>query len=328
MSQGKTNVLPPNISGSEPPLSVIWGTFEGKSEHIAGAVYLEMETTRDDFRTVNLALYDSPNGLSGITTGSDPLAFQQQVKARQGHHGDITASGYKLAQDSFKEFLFKKGTRSEIEKALKEQDTKAFDELIDQMLSNIIRKGRKDFTFAGQAVSKKALSRSMGKKPKEEGVDLASDSGQRSEAETDVTYHRVSIVTIPLKGVDPTDLLNGDEIYVRALGSIVKKFPEELHSEKYDEATKPIEARVEGVELNPNLPADFDGQAEDYVEIKVEVPGGIYGRGFVFKEETVRAKNRQNKEESGMDPYMIAGLFFGIGAILTILAIVAYYLFG
>ncbi len=328
MSQGTTNILAPNITGSEPPLSVIWGTFEGKSEHMAGAVYLEMEPSRDDFRTVNLALYDSPSGLSGITPGSDPLAFQQQVKARQGFHGDITSSGFKLAQESFKEFLFSKGNRGEVEEALKEQDTETFNELTDQMISNIIRKGKKDFTFSGQAVTQKALSRSMGKKPKEEGVDVEGGSGQQSSDEKDVNYHRVSVVTIPLKGVDPTELMGGDEIYVRALGSIVEKFPEDLHSEKYDEATKPIEARVEGVELNPNLPPDFDGQSEDYVEIKVEIPGGIYGRGFVFKEETVRAKNIQNQDDSGMDPQMIAGLFFGLGAILTTLAIVAYYLFG
>ena len=140
-------------------------------------------------------------------------------------------------------------------------------------------------------------------------------------------YPRVSIVTTATRGIDPKNLSAGDQIYVRVVGPASAEFPEELQSDHYENATGPLESRVEAVRLSPELPSDIDGNPENYVEIRVNIPGGYNGHGFVYKEDKIKGKN-SDQDENSKTSYLAAVIFLGLGTIIIFLAIFALYMFG
>ncbi len=324
----KVSVLPPRGSEEDNPLFLLWGTFSGQRENLAGAVYLEIRPEEQSFRGFSLSLFNNEEEISDFNTAAKPLSFQQDVQAKSGVHGDVTHSTEKLVKDSFKEFFFGEDNFSRLGEILRRQEEQEFKSLVGELLSRVIRKGTKSFNVNGQSLPPGALEKGTNGKIKEQDSEDLREKSKNREAEKDVNYHRISIVTIPLKGIEPTDLVPGDEIYVRVVGELSEQFPDELQSERHDKATKPIEAAVESVEIDPKLPGDFDGQSDDYVEVKVNIPGNFHGNGFVYKKETVKPVGELKKDEDGLDIFLISSIFFGLGMIFILLAIAAYYIFG
>lgn len=323
----KTVVLPPKASRDEQPLLVLWGTFSGSRDNLAGAVYLELSPADAEIRKLALSLFDSEASLSDFNPTQKPLAFRQQVQDKSGINGDVTRSDRKLVEDAFKGFIVNEDRLSEFESILHEESESDFGGAMERLVSRIIRKGSKNYNFSGQALPADELTRDTTGEPEEKDT-ATPDKGKDTKEEKDVNYHRISIVTIPLKGIEPVDLVPGEEIYVRAIGELAGKFPDELQADRDEQMTEPIEAAVEAVDLEPNLPANFDGQPEDYVGVKVDIPGQFHGEGFVYEKETVKPVGSLEKESESLDPVMVSSVFFGVGLLFVTLAGVAYYLFG
>lgn len=321
MSQGSVDIL--SSGEGEAPVSLVWGTFSGSKEKLYGAVYFEVVPGRSNFKKFTLALYETSAEISDLSPGNDPLAFKEQVKSREGPGGNITQSDFKLVHNSFEEFIFDQDNLPGFISAIEDRNESALDELLDRLVSRFIRKGDMNYSISAESVPKEELSTSN-------NADKTEQAGEESvdEKEEEVSRHRVSVSTSPLDGIPPEELTPGDQIYVRAVGSVASEFPEELQSEEYDQATEPLLGDVEGIEASPDLPPDFDGEVDDYISVEVSLPGGLPGCGYVFKEERVKAKENEDKDSDGVTTSTIAAAFFGTGGLFVLLALIAYYIFG
>ncbi|MGM0381638.1 MAG: hypothetical protein ACQEP7_06590, partial [bacterium] len=209
---------------------------------------------------------------------------------------------------------------------LENKNEKELVDFFDHLVTAIVRKGKIKFDISAKLFTPGELEEKQSDSS-EEDEEKSSHSTSDSSAEEAHNYHRLSIVTIPLKGVKPSELQPGDEIYARAIGEVAKKFPESLQSDKYDEATVPIESTVKAIAMEPQLPADHDGDIEDYIEIKVKLENGIFGKGFVYREETVKTVHDLEDDEDS-DVIFIVGIFIASGFALMFLALAAWMIFG
>ncbi len=258
---------------------------------------------------------------------SDSFAlFSQDVKKREGANNSLKQSDFDLCREVFREYIFKKKNVGALRTAITKSKESDLVDLFDQLFSNFIRKGRLEFDVSCQLVSESELNKSAKNSKRGAGGENKKSNSDSSEREDEKHYHRVSLVTSPLKGNSPHELNPGDEIYVRAVGSVAEKFPDEMQSEKYDNTTVPLEAVVEAVKSNPSLPADYDGNSSDYMEAEVRFGKKNFGRGFVYKDE--RIKMVFDDEPSGGDGSLVARILLGGGLTLAVLAVIAWAMFG
>jgi len=309
------------ITDDSPPSAALWGTFRGLKENMAGAFYAEIAPGKNDFEKFGLALFSDFSNLQDFNLTTSPIAFRNKVEKRFGPHGELKKSDMNMAYGTFENFLLDPSKKDELLNWLRENNRENIIDFFDQLITNIIRKGKIKFNISGMLFTPGELepekSKAKEKKKKKQ---------RRESSEEQHSYHRLSIVTIPLKGVSPGELQPGDEIYVRAMGKIASKFPDSLQSEKYDDTTVPLEATVESITMQPQLPADHDGNPEDYIEIKVRLENNLYGRGFVYKDETVKTVHEPEDDDS--DIMIIVGIFIASGVALMLLTLAAWMIFG
>jgi hypothetical protein len=333
-SQGKTvqklsegvRVRQPEITGDQPPIAVIWGIFKGPKVHMHGALYLEIESENVQLKRFNLALFDTEEPLSTYDPQDRPLLFQQSVTKKSGANDEITQSDFDMVKINIEKYIANEAKHADLFKFLEETDKKEFNKWVHDLLSTFIRKGKLVFDINGQLTSQKALSRSMKaamteRHGRSEG-ELA--EGEEAEEETE-TYHQLSVVTLPIRGIPPDELIPGEEIYVRALGAVVEHFPDELRSDRYEFATIPIEATVESVKSDPDLPSSYEGEPENYYEVIARFGKGEKGKGFIYKSEKIKPVHIS---EDNIKPDRIIPILLGVGLLASILSLIAFFIFG
>jgi len=333
--QGKTvqklskgaRIRQPEITGNQAPIAVIWGTFRGPKVHMHGALYLEVETEKEQIKRFNLALFDEAEPLSTYDPQDRPLLFQQSVTKKSGANDEITQSDFDMVKINIEKYVANEANHADLFKFLEENDKKEFNKWVHDLLSTFIRKGKLNFDINGQLTSQKALSRSMKAAMSERhGRSEGEQTGEEESGDEETeTCHQLSIVTLPIRGIPPDELMPGEEIYVRALGAVVEHFPDELRSERYDFATIPIEATVESVKSDPDLPSSYEGEPENYYEVIARFGKGEKGKGFIYKSEKIKPVYlpEENTSPDRMIPILLGG-----GLLASILALIAFFIFG
>ncbi|MFP4687167.1 MAG: hypothetical protein ACLFN5_03555 [bacterium] len=323
---GNTQIRQPEITGDSPPVAVIWGIFSGPREHIHGSFYLELDPGREQFKRFNLALYDNAAALSAFDPRDRPLLFQQSVIKNNGPNGETTQTDFDMIKTSIEKYIFGSDRRDNLYDFLENFAEKEFDKWIHDLLSTFIRKGKLEFDINGQLSSQKSLSRSMkGALAEKHGRGEGAAAQEQEEEKEKEIYHKISIVTLPIHGIPPDELMPEEDIYIRALGAVVEHFPEELRSERYDFATIPLEAVVESVKANPDLPPAYEGNPENYYEITVRFGKGEKGRGFVYKSERIKPVYLP---EEDIQPDRLIPILLGTGLLASILSLIAFFIFG
>ncbi|GEM_PF-3235081 len=325
--EANVSVETPQLVGDEPPLLLGLGTFSSPTEKLYGAFYFEQMSNDDGFRALNLSLFDTAEKLQSFDMQDQPLLFQQTFERVAAVAGEVTQADHKQARESVKKFLNEAEKRSQLWHFVENFDEENVQDWFYQLISSIIPKGKLNYNARTQLITRKALSRSM-KGALTEKHRRSEDGDEDEKDEKLESEHLVSIITIPFKGVAPKSLQNDDEIYVRALGGISAELPDELQSEKYDFASKPLEATVLGVGVADKLPPTYEGNPEDYYEIKARFWDGEIGSGYVFKDERVKMVNMPEEDnDSGIDLTLVP-YFIGIGIILVTIALAAFMIFG
>ncbi|MFP4687803.1 MAG: hypothetical protein ACLFN5_06840 [bacterium] len=323
-SKLNVNVRNPDIAGDEEPLAVLWGTFYGQKEKVGGAFYLEVVSDRTTFHTQKFALFDNKGDMSSLSASDSALMFRQAVQKKEGANNSLKKSDYDLCREVFREYIFKKKNTGELKNYISNSDTSELTNFFDRLFSNYIRKGQLEFDVSCQLISPGKLENSMGAAMRNKGESVQKEKS--SSGEKSAHYHRISLVTSPLKGRSPGEINPGDELYVRAIGSIASKFPDDLQSEKYENTTVPLEATVEAVKGNPSLPADYDGNSADYVEIDVIFGNGNHGRGYAYKDERIKMVHEVMEEVTGVP--ILGRVLLASGLTLALLAVIAWIIIG
>ncbi len=326
--EASVSVETPQLVGDEPPLLVGWGTFSSPTEKLYGAFYFEqMSDDEAGFRTLNLALFDTDEKLQNFDMQDKPLLFQQTFERVTSISGEVTQADHKQARESVKKFLREPEKKSELWQSVENFDNDSAQEWFYRLISSIIPKGKLNYSVKIQLITQKALSRSMKGALAEKHRRSAGEDEDEEEDELK-SEHLLSVLTIPFKGAPPESLQSEDEIYVRALGAISSELPEELQSEKYDFASKPLEATVLGVGVADKLPPTYEGNPDDYYEVKASFWDGEIGSGYIFKDERVKMVNMPEEDDESSFDLTLIPYFIGIGIILISLAVAAYMIFG
>jgi hypothetical protein len=322
----KVNIREPNITDDKEPMIVSWGKFYGLKEKTGGAFYFDIPAGETDFNNLLIALFEKKGKVDEFSSSNPPSTFSRMVEKREGANNSLKQSAFDLCREVFKEYIFKRKNNGRLRTILLKSKKSELVDFFDELFSNYIRKGKLEFDVSAQLVSENELNNSVEKLMQDDDAANKKSNSGSSEKESEKNYHRVSLVTSPLKGLSPHELNPGDEIYIRALGGIATKFPDEMQSEKYDNTTVPLEAVVEAIQSNPSLPSDYDGNSADYVEVRTCFGNKNFGRGFVYKEE--RIKPVHTAEESSGDGSLVPRILLAVGLTLAVLAVIAWVMFG
>lgn len=326
------HVETPQLLGDEAPLLVGWGKFEGPAEKLYGALYFEIDRKIEHFKAFNLAVSNEPEKFENFNPQDQPLLFQQNFDQVPEFSGELKQADYTQAAESIKKFAWDTDKQQMLWEAVESFDKETVYDWWYRLLSSVVMKGKLDFEAGCQLITQKALSRSMGGALEENRKDDSEREGEEGEGDEE-DLHFISLVTAPFKGIAPEEVEPGDEIYVRATGSVAKQFPEEMQSDRYDFATVPIEAQVVGVGETTELPPSYEGKPENYFKIKANFGGAENGQaevgeGYIYKDEKVKPAFEIEEEGGVKINYKLVAFFIGLGIICITLSVAAYWIFG
>lgn len=147
---------------------------------------------------------------------------------------------------------------------------------------------------------------------------------QENEAEEDdgssAQVLNISLMTDPTNGVEPTELLEGMEVYFRIVGN-VDFLPEKLiDRERQEPASTPMTGSIVSIESNPDIPGDRDAEPENYRMLEVEIEPEIHGEALAFKDDRIKVPiDDDDEDDFETRDIILLGVIVGILVLILVL---------
>ncbi|MGM0381575.1 MAG: hypothetical protein ACQEP7_06275 [bacterium] len=301
------DILPPEFEEGESPLIVTWGRFWGNQEDIAVAFYLVGSPLESKIPTLRLAVFGSPENLQNYNPRMAHREFERRIINFNVSDTPVPTVTLNEVHDQLQGYFEAEDKQEALLDYVEESSESEAEEWFDELLDEIFQDGNYTYQI-------RLLLTSSEKLQKRKTQPTVADK----EVEGKVV--RVNFVTKPSTGIPAPRLQEGMQAYIRIVGEAVEKLPDEMRDPDKKNISRPLIGWVHKIDNNPELPADFDGEPENYQAVTVELSPGVYGRGLVFKDDMIKIKQQKQQEEILTEEIIrIIGLIFLLILILVLI---------
>jgi hypothetical protein len=301
-------VLAPELEAGEEKRLVVWGRFWGISDEQAAAFFLLLEPAENKTVALRLAVYGSQENLVEYNPRLEYPDFERRILEYSVSDSPVPTVTLNQIRDRIEAYIAKSENIDQLENLLSSENETEFYNWNKELVSQIISKGKSVFQVRGQLVGKQKLK-------------AKSSDVKQTQLENGKTIP-VNFVYSPGESVPAGKLREGMPVYVRVTGEAVKKLPEGMRDRQSPEKSVPLLGWVFEIDNEPKLPADFDGEPADYKEVTVELNSGIYGRGFVFKEDRIKIDSKT--PEADVLPEDLIRILALLGLLVLIFLLLVY----
>ncbi len=301
------NILPPQFEAGESPLLVTWGRFWDNQGEMAVGFYLVGSPMEDKITTLRLAVFGSPASLQDYNPRMAHREFERRIINYNVSDTPVPTVTLNQVHDQLHDYFEAESNQEKLLEHVKEENEEAAEEWFEKFMEEVFPGTDYTYQFRLFLTSPQRL-----KKNNKAPVAPAE--------EVDGKIVRVNFVTSPSAGIPCPQLREGMQVYVRIVGQAVEKLPEEMRDSKKKNLSRPLVAWIHKIEENPSLPADFNGEADNYRGVMVELSPGVYGQGLVFKDDMVKIKEQNQQEELFTEELVrVLGLVFLLIIILLLI---------
>ena len=317
---------PRNTDSSENQIALLWGRFWGEQENLAAAFYAKYDLDKPDVLVVKPILYSSPDRVQDYDPDSFPQDYRDSIPEDPAGDSSVTNASVTMLKENLQSVLGDREKMKDLRRSLQEKNRESFKDWAYDFFSEIVHKGDLTFQIKGQLVTESVFRNQNSSETEVE--EKLEDEQTETTDEEERNYLPISIITSPMKGKFPSNIQQNEKILVRATGEILEKLPDSLLDDSQDNVSLPLEASVISTKATPDLPEDFDGDADNYWEIKVSFLDGQFGIGYVHKDEQIKRRNPEENKSSNPPWFIEPSVMIGSGVTILAILLLAYVIFG
>lgn len=318
------SIQKPQIAGDGDDQHILlWGRFWGDSRDLYVAFAINLNIDEFHFVTEEFLLFQEPAKLEPFDPDQHFSRFQRTFSEHVSN-GEIPEATTTQVRQSFRNYLESSRNEENLVKCFREKNREEFSDHAYEIVNDIFPKGSFTYQFKAELSTLDTFEDESEEEPSEGAVERGNND---EEAVKEEDYLNVKPVTSPMNGDFPGELNVGETVFVRTAGDVTGNLPENLQSEDHESLSVPLEATVRSISAEVDLPAGFDGDAENYWELTVNLLDGHVGRCFIHKNTQIKAPDPETTTDDRLLAFSPT-LLFAAGLVLLGCLLLAYLIFG